>query len=736
MAEEPGQALSRLARAPKLGVVTDLDDTLAPAEDVTTVLEALAARDDTVVVVASDRPPAALEPLFPSTDRITLVAEHGVWLGEKGIWRRFDDTRVESLDALIHDVERVAAAIPGARVIRTSYGFSLHHGDAAPRHRDALLVVVSAMLERALLAEPRLERIDGHDDVAVRVVGVSKRRAVDVARERLGDDGVGVILVLGHDGTDEDMFEALGEADVGVRAGSEDRPSAARFRCDDPEGALEVLRWLERARRGSAPDELPPLLPHERPRRFQLLVVSNRLPELRSSGDTRKRAVGGLVSALSPVLSRIHGVWLGWSGRKSPGARFRRGLSVRGNTAVAWVDLPEKWVKQYYNGYANAVLWPLLHSFHHYMHLSPGDWDAYQAANEAFAESAVSIVEPDAPVWLHDYHLFLVGQALRGRGHQGPIGLFLHVPFCGKDLFFILPQADQILDALLELDLIGFHTQDYADNFLRCAAERPDIEIRGSEIHRWGRVTRVGVFPIGIIPEGFQPASDAESSLEIRNLITDVGDRRLVLGVDRLDYTKGIPERLEAFGRLLTLEPELRGRVCLVQVSVPSRADVPGYAEQRERVEGIVGRVNGEHGDASWVPIRYLYRSYGTDVLAELYRAADVGYVTPLRDGMNLVAKEYVAAQDPAAPGALLLSRFAGAAAELRAALLTNPYDLEGMARDLLRALRMPLEERRRRHAELLRVVSRTTAVTWAQDFLNALYMARPPSTSTVLPSK
>src|SRR6204780_4974294 len=197
--------------------------------------------------------------------------------------------------------------------------------------------------------------------------------------------------------------------------------------------------------------------------------------------------------------------------------------------------------------------------------------------------------------------------------------------------------------------------------------------------------------------------------------------RRMVLGVDRLDYTKGIPERIEAFGKLLELFPAWRKNVCLVQVSVPSRADIPEYAEQRSRVENVVGRINGEYGEADWVPIRYLYRSYAREQLSELYRAADVGYVTPLRDGMNLVAKEFVAAQDPAQPGGLLLSRFAGAAIELKDAVLTNPWHEEGMARDLDRALRMTLEERREQHAKLLPVVLRTTAVSWAEDFLRAL---------------
>jgi len=235
----------------------------------------------------------------------------------------------------------------------------------------------------------------------------------------------------------------------------------------------------------------------------------------------------------------------------------------------------------------------------------------------------------------------------------------------------------------------------------------------------------VRAFPIGIVPAGFQEPPEARAAEEIAALLQSIAPSRLVLGVDRLDYTKGIPERLYAFGRLFELFPEWRGQVSLVQISVPSRADVPKYAEQRALIETAVGRINGEFGEAHWTPIRYLYRAYGRNQLAQLYRAADVGYVTPLRDGMNLVAKEYVAAQDAAAPGVLLLSRFAGAAAELSDAVLTNPYHRDGMAHDLDRALRMPAPERRARYHRLYAAISRSTAVTWAEEFLAALDAAR-----------
>jgi len=465
-----------------------------------------------------------------------------------------------------------------------------------------------------------------------------------------------------------------------------------------------------------------------------LLVVSNRLPELRSPtlpGDPRWRNVGGLVSALEPALAARKGLWLGWSGRCIPGTapsgRLPFTIDAEASPALAWVDLPEYWRDKYYNGFCNGALWPLLHTLPERARLTEEEWSCYVRVNEAFAEVATALVGPATPVWVHDYHFLLLARALRRRGHCGPIGIFLHTPFPDPDVLRILPWAGDIADALLDFSLLGFHTDGYAGAFFRCAAALVPERARTLEGGGPGGTprVRVGIFPIGIIPEGFRDAAAPEVVEEASGLLRAIAPNRLVLGVDRLDYTKGIPERLQAFGRMLELFPQWRGKVSLVQVSVPSRADIPDYADERARVESAVGRVNGEFGDASWVPVRYLYRSFGRQQLAELYRSAAVGYVTPLRDGMNLVAKEYVAAQDPADPGVLLLSSFAGAAAELVDALLTNPWHGEGLARDLDRALRMPLEERCARYARLRAAVDRTTALTWAESFLEALMSCR-----------
>jgi trehalose 6-phosphate synthase len=362
-----------------------------------------------------------------------------------------------------------------------------------------------------------------------------------------------------------------------------------------------------------------------------------------------------------------------------------------------------------------------MHSFPSKIRFSHQDWHSYERANEAFAGVAAKLVGSGGTIWVHDYHLLLLGRCLREKGHTGPVGLFQHIPFPGPDIFFLLPWAPAILDAMLDFDLVGFHTAGHVDNFLRCLATLPGVRVEDGRVVARGRTLRVGAFPLGIIAGEFQESAEGAASDEIGGLTRAIGRARMVLGVDRLDYTKGIPQRIAAFGELLERFPQWRRKACLVQVSVPSRADIADYAEQRSMVENIVGRLNGEYGEADWVPIRYLYRSYARAQLSELYRAADVGYVTPLRDGMNLVAKEYVAAQDPVSPGVLLLSRFAGAARELGDALLTNPWDPEGVASDLDRALTMPPSERKARHAKLLEVISRTTALTWAQDFLEAL---------------
>ena len=742
-----------IARHSPLGILTDLDGTLipfapTPAEarpgpEVLALLEALASRPDVLVAVVSGRSRDELGEMFRAAPAVRLVAEHGGWRRTESGWHAQAEIDACSvLEPLGVELDRLAARVPGALVEHKTWSVTLHQRSVAEADRAGLIVAAAALIGPWLEAHPGFERLDGVEVIEVRPPWLRKSTAVRWLRERAG--GRARLLAFGDDWTDEDMFAALGLTDEGIRVGAPrpERATHARWTLGGPPELGAFLTWMGEVRAGtrsSAPE--PPCLPvpiatkplpdAQRRGPYDLLVLSNRLPELRSPTkprDERRRNVGGLVAALEPALARRRGLWLGWSGRLVPDEEPTAvKLDDAAEPAMAWIDFPEQWHDRYYNGFCNRVLWPLFHTFPDRVKFASEEWEAYRKVNDVFAAAAIDLVGTDTPIWIHDYHLLLVARALRRRGHRAPIGLFLHIPFPGADVFNLVPWAEELLDALLDFDLLGFHTSSYASNFRQCLLPFPAVRLEpGAVVHR-GRRIAVQPFPIGIIPESFHEPPDPAVAEEVTALLSAIAPGQLVLGVDRLDYTKGIPERLHAFGRLLERYPEWRGRVSLVQVSVPSREDVSDYAEQRKLVENAVGRVNGDFGDGRWVPVRYLYRSYRRNHLAHLYRAAAVGYVTPLRDGMNLVAKEYVAAQDPENPGVLLLSRFAGAAAELVDAVLTNPWHIEGMAHDLDRALRMRPEERRERHRRLSAVVDRTTAVTWAQDFLTALDACRGP---------
>jgi trehalose 6-phosphate synthase len=732
-----------IGRWSPLAVIADLDGTLIPFaptpdqakpdDDLLALLRDLASSPGTTAAVVSGRPRETLQSFFEGCPDLALVAEHGGWRRGAGAWESTPSVEKSEIETLVEDLRRIASRYPGALVERKTWSTAFHFRSVAPEEQDAALVDAEYRIARWLEKHPPFEELRGDMVLEVRPARMNKGSAVPWLRDRAGANCR--ILALGDDITDEDTFRAISTGDESIIIGDEiDRPTTARWRLSTVDHARTFLRWIVQIRRGDEIADppayprritLPSLSASRASNSSRLLVVSNRLPELRSAAssfDVRKRNVGGLVSALEPALASRHGIWLGWSGRSRPGADPTAfGLDESSHPSQAWVDFPEDLQRDYYNGFCNSALWPLLHSFPGRVRFSEQAWTAYKRANESFAVVASQLVGMDDPIWIHDYHLFLMADRLRDHGHEGPLGLFLHVPFPGPDIFFILPWAEELLTALLRLDLIGFHTPIYAKNFLHCASVITETRVGDDAIEYRGRRTRVRSFPIGIIPERFQEPARGDSAKQAESLMRSIAPTQLVLGVDRLDYTKGIPERISAFGRLLELHPEWRRKVSLVQISVPSRSDVPEYEEQRQRIEQIVGRTNGEFGDADWVPVRYLYRSFDHSQLSLLYRKSRVGYVTPLRDGMNLVAKEFVAAQDPQDPGVLVLSRFAGAASELTEALLTNPWYLDGLAHDLDRALRMGLEERRERHRKLLARVSQTTAITWAEDFLAAL---------------
>jgi trehalose 6-phosphate synthase len=729
-----------VARHTPLAVLADLDGTLIPFaatpeeawpdRELLELLGSLAALPGLRIVIVSGRPHAVLERYFPEPS-LWLVAEHGAWCRGEGPWQPTIDLDVKPVDALASRLEALVKGHAGARVERKTWSVALHVRQVRPHDRATLAVEASVAIDAFLAQHSSFERLDGNEVIEVRPTSARKSIAVAWTRQQIGPDVR--IVGIGDDLTDEHLFAALGPLDepILVRGGIP-RRSHARWEVDGVPAARRFLGFVRDVRRGASATDVP-LVPARPPAPSfsssdALLVVSNRLPDLRSSqpmDDVRRANVGGLVSALESVLNERRGLWLGWGGHVVPDTDEPSFGVDDGSPPLAWFDYKQSWLRDYYGGFCNATLWPLFHSFPSRVAIDEKTWKSYVELHEVFADAAYRHVRPTDSVWVHDYHLLLLARALRARGHRGPIGLFLHIPFPSLDIFTMLPWAREIVDGMLDFDLVGFHTQGHLTNFVACAGSLLESRAGPAVIENRGHFTQVGVFPIGILPESFQEAPEPAVASEIEGFMQSLGSGELVLGVDRLDYTKGIPERLLAFGRLLELFPEWRGKVSLVQISVPSRADVREYSEQRATIEGIVGRLNGEYGEAHWVPIRYLYRGYSRNHLTQLYRAARVGYVTPLRDGMNLVAKEYVAAQNPDDPGVLVLSQFAGAAAEMKDAIITNPYFADGMARDLDRALRMPLDERRARHARLLAVVERTTAQSWATSFLDALGQCR-----------
>jgi trehalose 6-phosphate synthase len=736
-----------LARHTPLGILCDLDGTLVPFArtpdearpdgHLIELIESLAALPGVTMSIVSGRPRAWLETFFQSP-QVYLVAEHGASRRGLGAWDNVGTVDPVPLEGLTTKLDALVRRHGGALLERKQTTVALHYRQVPRNRRGELLVEAYSIIDEFVTRHPAFERLEGVLVVEIRPASVTKSSAVSWIREIAGSGAR--LVTLGDDVTDENMFRVVDANDesVVVRTAAP-RRTAAKWELESSDDVRGVLEWIRGVRAEETP--IPIVLPRpiEQPTppsigaTRDLLVVSNRLPDFRNvdvDEGARKKNVGGLVSALEPALRSRRAMWLGWSGKTVATAEPpTTGSTDEGDGAagvqLAWIDYTEKQYRDYYTGFCNGTLWPLFHSIPSRVTIQDAGWESYKDVHEAFADVAAPLTNKSATIWAHDYHLMLFARVMRQRGHIGPMGHFLHIPFPSIDILSMLPWAAQLVDAMLDFDLLGFHTPNDVNNFIGCVSNLLSAKVSDDVIRHRNRETHIGAFPIGIIPEGFQEHAEPSVVEEIDGLMRILGDAKLVLGVDRLDYTKGIPERLLAFGKLLETFPEWRGKVSLVQVSVPSRADVPLYAEQRATIESIVGRINGEYGEAAWVPIRYLYRSYGKPQLAQLYRAAAVGYVTPLRDGMNLVAKEYVAAQDPENPGVLMLSRFAGAAVEMQDAILTNPYHPEGMARDLDRALRMQLDERKVRHAKLLATVQASNAVKWAEGFLAALASCR-----------
>jgi trehalose 6-phosphate synthase len=452
----------------------------------------------------------------------------------------------------------------------------------------------------------------------------------------------------------------------------------------------------------------------------RVVIISNRVA-VPTPG--RQVHAGGLEVALRATLKRHDCVWLGWSGDVRPkGETQTRTLSAGGMTFVV-TDLSDEDYHEYYNGFANRVLWPILHYRLDLAEFTRRDLTGYFRVNDHFAAELGKILRPDDIVWVHDYHLLPLAKALRDRGHSNRIGFFLHIPLPPPEILTAMPNHERLLPALCHYDLVGFQTHGDAANFARYLANECGLPAHiGRGIGSGDRKMRIGVFPVGIETQEFNTrarrAARSDFVLKTRRSIQGA----LIMGVDRLDYTKGLTLRLDAFERFLVANPQWRGQVTYLQITPKSRSEIHEYAQMERDIDTAAGRINGTYGDVSWTPVRYVNRAYSRTALSGLYRMAKAGLVTPLRDGMNLVAKEYVAAQDGEDPGVLILSRFAGAAAEFRSgALLINPYDPEAVAAAIARALDMPLAERVERHRVLFQALLDNDIRYWGDRFLRNL---------------
>ena len=452
----------------------------------------------------------------------------------------------------------------------------------------------------------------------------------------------------------------------------------------------------------------------------RLVLVSNRVV------DPRKPAAGGLAVALGDVVADTGGMWFGWSGQVIENGAPGEGelhRSQAGGILLATVDLSREDHHNYYLGYSNQALWPAFHYRLDLAEFERGFFEGYQRVNRLFARKLSGLLQPDDRIWIHDYHLIPLAAELRALGCAQRIGFFLHIPLPPPPILAAIPRHEMLLRWFFAYDLIGLQTRLDVDHFGHFVQDEAQAQrLSDDRFRAYGHTLCARAFPIGIDVDEFQRLARSRESQDTYAMLKDqYAKRRLLVGVDRLDYSKGLPQRFRAFRELLASYPENRLSATLIQIASPSRETLHAYEDIRHELEGLSGEINGNYGELDWMPIRYIHRTWSRRRLAGLYRNARVALVTPLRDGMNLVAKEFIAVQDPEDPGVLVLSRFAGAAEQLREALLVNPYDISATAQTIQRALRMPLDERRERHAALFEHVKREDVHHWRRMFLAAL---------------
>ena len=458
----------------------------------------------------------------------------------------------------------------------------------------------------------------------------------------------------------------------------------------------------------------------------RLVVVSNRIADPRKSAGA-----GGLAVALGDALSANGGLWFGWSGtvveNGTPGEGEMH-THHSGNVTLTTVDLCKEDHDSYYLGYSNGVLWPVFH-----YRLDLADFDAgyiggYRRVNKLLARKLMPLLKPDDLIWVHDYHLIPMAAELRAMGCKNRIGFFLHIPLPPPLILAAVPQHEWLIRSLFAYDLVGFQAQADVEHFSRYVGKEVGAEtLDEHQFRAFGRKVQAQAFPIGIDVDEFAALTHAKEGRDMyERMKNEYSRRRILLGVERLDYSKGLPQRVKAFRELLKNYPENINSATLIQIASPSREALDTYADLRQELESLCGAINGDYGELDWMPVRYIHRNVARKRLPGLYRVADVALVTPLRDGMNLVAKEFIVAQDPADPGVLVLSRFAGAAEQLKEAILVNPYDVHGTAESIQLALQMPLIERQRRHQQLLERVRNQDVHWWRKTYLDALAACEP----------
>ncbi|MFC0876185.1 bifunctional alpha,alpha-trehalose-phosphate synthase (UDP-forming)/trehalose-phosphatase [Saccharicrinis sp. FJH2] len=468
----------------------------------------------------------------------------------------------------------------------------------------------------------------------------------------------------------------------------------------------------------------------------KILIVSNRLPSqitIEEDKISTKPSVGGLATGMKSVYKSSEGEWIGWPGFNNEDVTPEQKAEIEkllkyDNCIPVYLD--QKDMDDYYDGFSNSTIWPLFHYFAQYTEYNQEFWDAYKDVNQKFADVIMQNLEGVDKVWVHDYHLMLLPKIIKEKRPDISIGFFLHIPFPSYEIFRILPWREDLIEGMLGADLIGFHTYDYQRHFTSCVRRLLGYDVQMNQINLGDRITKVDAFPMGIDFEKFSKAAErsimksVHDKTEIRQelekyLLLEQG-RKLILSIDRLDYSKGIPNRLHAFERFLEKHPEYTGKVTLILLAVPSRVEVEHYQEMKSEIDELVGRINGKYSKVNWTPIWYFYRSFPFESLIELYNSSAIALITPVRDGMNLVAKEYIATRTDN-KGVLILSEMAGATKELGEALIINPNNFEQIADTIYEALNMPEEEQIERNIMLKERLRRYNVERWANDFLESL---------------